>query len=76
MDSWMNGTKVALIQNWGPPTRVTDDGQGGEILVYDRANYIPNYYTGSHITITRSRSFYVNKDGIIYSWFCDGRRGY
>ncbi len=90
MDSWMGSTKAQLIQQWGPPTKTTDDGQGGEILIYDRTvtfpqipgqvynqPYNPNLYytTPQNRAVTRSRMFYVNKNGIIYHWLCQGREG-
>ena len=34
MNSWMGKTKAELFQKWGVPNTITDDGQGGEILVY------------------------------------------
>ena len=41
MDSWVGSTKAMLISQWGSPTRVADDGQGGEILVYDKTAIFP-----------------------------------
>ena len=91
MDSWMGSTKAQLIQSWGPPTKVASDGQGGEILIYDKSvsfaqspgqvytqPYNNNvYYTNPESNIiTRSRMFYINKQGVIYHWLCQGRQGY
>lgn len=49
--SWI-GTKLSdLIQSWGPPSRVVEDGAGGKIAVYDRSSsssggsYTPGYIT-------------------------------
>jgi len=91
MNSWVGASKAQLIQSWGPPNRTTDDGQGGEILIYDRTVTFPQmpgtvysqpygnnlYYTAPQsTTITRSRMFYVDKNGKIYHWMCQGRQGY
>lgn len=89
MDSWKGQTKASLLQVWGAPSKVTSDGQGGEILVFDDPTVFPQmgqvyanpvnrsaYYTTQPNVVTRSRMFYVNKDGIIYSWLCQGRQGY
>lgn len=90
MDSWVGSTKAILISQWGPPTRVADDGQGGEILVYDKTAIFPQmgyvysnpynssaFYTNSqNNVVTRSRMFYVNDKGIIYHWLAQGRVGY
>lgn len=87
MDSWMNQHKSELLKVWGIPTRTSDDGQGGEILAYERTKVFPQmgvasvhynnvYSTRTQNVVTRIRSFYVNKDGIVYSWLCNGRVGY
>jgi len=90
MDSWMGSTKAELILEWGTPTQTTSDGQGGEILIYDRTvafpqtpgqvytqPYDPNiYYSNPQSNVvTRSKMFYVDKNGIIYHWLCQGRQG-
>lgn len=91
MDSWLGSTKANLIQSWGPPNRTTNDGQGGEILVYEKsANlyqtpgtvYTQPYNNSIYYTqprnnvVTRSRMFYINNKGVIYHWLCQGRQGY
>ena len=82
MESWVGSHKSQLYQSWGPPHRVTEDGQGGEILIYEAyvntgqtPGYIaPNSYGGYRYTAPRqngynkSRMFYVNNRGIVYSW--------
>ena len=70
MDSWLGSSKVSLLQSWGPPIRTTSDGQGGEILVYERTASF------NGMVLTRQRNFYVNKDGKIYHYLCQGRQGY
>lgn len=36
MDSWIGSHQSAVIRAWGPPTRITTDGNGGKILIYER----------------------------------------
>jgi len=85
MSSWVGSTKGDLYQSWGPPSRVTDDGQGGEILIYESSvrlaqqpgtitsNYGQiNYTTPQNNGYVRSRMFYVNKEGKIYNWRWQG----
>ena len=90
MNSWLGSTKAQLIQSWGPPTKVTSDAQGGEILIYDKTVKFPQnpgsvyqgydnsiqYTNPESTTITRSRMFYVDANGKIYHWLCQGRQGY
>lgn len=81
MDSWKGSHYSDMMLNWGPPTYSTSDGIGGQILVYqyDRSGgQIPGYVTkfgGSvfytapqNVSYKAERMFYVNKNGIIYSW--------
>ena len=86
INSWVGKTKGEVYQSWGPPQSVTSDGQGGEILIYSstvRLNQTPgsvynNGYGGVNYTApqnnyyNRSRMFYVNSQGIIYSWRWQG----
>jgi hypothetical protein len=89
MESWMGLTKAELIHSWGPPARISSDGQGGEIYTYDKTvtmgqfpgnAYATNrgisYTNPMPATITRSRMFYIHASGIIYHWLCQGRQGY
>lgn len=64
MDSWLGKSKQSLYLSWGPPERTTDDGAGGEILVYLKNVYMPANQT----TYTMNKMFYVNKDGVVYHW--------
>ncbi|HEY2726381.1 MAG TPA: hypothetical protein VGI61_04355 [Parafilimonas sp.] len=81
MSLWVGKTKAELYQHWGPPNNKTDDGQGGEILIYSSVvnmgqNQGTLYNNGNDLTYTtpqnrqysRLRMFYVNSKGIIYSW--------
>lgn len=60
MQSWVGERESKLIAEWGPPPAVRDDGQGGRVLVYGNFN-------GAY------RMFYVNSNGVIYSWRWQGR---
>jgi len=64
MDSWLGSSTQTLIKEWGAPSRVTTDGAGGEVLVYERSTYL-SYYKVTYYTI---RMFYAHADGIIYHW--------
>lgn len=84
LNSWVGSTKQRLILSWGPPTSVSDDGNGGEVLIYDkRVNtgtttrgtaYINSDNTVDYNTrtyggvITRRYMMYVDKDEKIYHW--------
>ena len=64
MNSWLGHTKQELIMSWGPPARTASDGGTGEILIYAKQVYIPqwnmNYY--------EYKMMYINSDGKIYHW--------
>ena len=89
MDSWIGADKITLIQTWGPPNKITPDGQGGEIYIYDKTVNIGQFagsvyainnglsYTNPiPAIVTRSRMFYINPSGKIYHWISTGRQGY
>jgi hypothetical protein len=88
MASWMGSTKADLIQKWGPPTKIFSDGSGGEIYSYEVTINLGQtagsvygsgrslYYTSPQSrVVTRSRMFYINTSGVLYSWLCQGREG-
>lgn len=81
MDTWLGQTKHELIMAWGAPSKIMDDGNGGEILIYEyyRKGYqTPGTITGSDNKITYTnpennsyiarREFFVNSEGKIYHW--------
>ena len=86
MASWVGHSKQELYQSMGPPNNVTSDGGSGEILIYQ--TYVNmgqqpgqvynngyggvNYTTPQNSGYTRSRMFYVNSNGVIYSWRWQG----
>lgn len=86
MNSWVGSTQHDLILKWGPPTRTTSDGADGTILVYEytsNGGQIPGqayvgaggvvFYTAPQSTQrTATRMFYVNGEGVIYSWRWEG----
>lgn len=81
MASWVGRTKAELYQSWGSPSSKTDDGQGGEILIYaatvnlgqtpgqiyNNPDGSVRYITPQNNSYSRTRMFYVNSSGIIYS---------
>jgi hypothetical protein len=85
MQSWVGHHQSELIASWGPPDQISTDGKGGSVLIY--GSYVnlgqtPGQATinGNQITYTapqqngyrRTRMFYVDKDGYIYSWRWQG----
>jgi hypothetical protein len=83
MNSWVGKTKAELYKNLGKPNTITDDGQGGEILIYSSTenmgqntgtmysnggNGVNYYTTPQKRQYSRIKMFYVNKSGIIYRW--------
>lgn len=77
MDSWIGSTKQNLMMSWGPPARTTDDGAGGEILVYATQGYIPpstfydgygGYSTKPGVSFWDYKFMWVNSEGKIYHW--------
>lgn len=81
MDSWVGHHESELIQSWGPPDQVVPDGKGGSILIYSsyvnlgqspgvikQVGYITTYTAPQARGYNRTRMFYVDKDGKIYSW--------
>lgn len=49
LDSWMGHHYSGLIQSWGPPSGVYEDGQGGRVLVYSTevSRVLPGYAVAS-----------------------------
>jgi hypothetical protein len=64
MNSWLGSTKQNLVMSWGPPARTASDGGTGEILIYARQVYIPQY----NMNYYDYKMMYVNSDGKIYHW--------
>ena len=64
LNSWIGSTKQNLIYSWGPPARTESDGDGGEILIYARQIYIPQY----RMNYWDYKMMYCHKDGEIYHW--------
>jgi hypothetical protein len=86
MQSWVGHHQSDLIASWGPPQSTASDGKGGTILIYQ--SYVNLGQTPGQVTATgygnyyytapqqngygRSRMFYVDENGIIYSWHWKG----
>ena len=52
-----------VTERLGPPTRVTPDGKGGSIYVWEQ--WVP---TGWYNRELRTNAFFVDSKGIIYKW--------
>lgn len=86
MESWVGSHESDLIASWGPPQQVSDNGQGGKVLVYQ--NYVnlgqtqgvatSDGYGNTRFSMpqsrgyNRTRMFYVNEAGYIYSFRWQG----
>ena len=77
MESWIDHNKSELIKSWGPPSRVTSDGDGGKILIYEQSStsaYTLNNLFGIELdnpittinTRTQYYQFYTTSRGYIY----------
>lgn len=88
MEVWLGKDRASLIMAWGMPTRETDDGEGGSILIYESDEAIT---TGGHATTTfigtsaytsytppqthhykKRRTFRLDKNGIVISYAWKG----
>ena len=52
-----------VTEHLGPPTRVTPDGKGGRIYIWEQ--WVP---TGWYNRELRTNTFFVDSNGIIYKW--------
>jgi hypothetical protein len=82
MDAWVGQHQSKLIASWGPPTRTSIDGKGGSVLIYEKYvdfgqrpgtartdGYGRTTYTAPQQRgYIKNRMFYVDQNGIIYSW--------
>ena len=80
MSSWEGHHHSELRAAWGAPDREVSDGKDGKIIVYQfqrsggnygRVDQFGNFHS-RHTGYTAKREFYVNKEGIIYSWRWQG----
>lgn len=86
MQSWVGSHYSDLMLQWGPPTRSTTDGRGGQILIYEydrNTGQIPGTartnpdgsvsYTAPRSTgYVATRMFWVTAEGRIYNWRWQG----
>jgi hypothetical protein len=82
MKSWVGHRQEELYRQWGPPSRVIDNGQNGKIVMYvpDSINkegikpkYInaskpPEYIGPRNNEYKKTKSFYITPLGTIYAW--------
>ena len=86
LDSWKGHHQSELIALWGPPTKTYPDGKGGIILIYeyyrDLGQTPGRAYTDAWGNVkytypknrgyTANRMFYINENGVIYSYRWQG----
>ena len=52
-----------IIDSMGPPSRVTPDGRGGSVYIWER--WVDTGYGSGHVW---SNMFWADSNGIIYKW--------
>jgi hypothetical protein len=52
-----------IIDSMGPPSRVTPDGRGGSVYIWE--HWVDTGYGSSHVW---SNVFWADSNGIIYKW--------
>jgi len=69
MNLWLGEKKHKLIMRYGPPDKISEDGAGGEILVYI-TNYAAPFPANNTVnTISNAQQFkmyFITPEGIIY----------
>lgn len=81
MNWWAGHDKKELVLSWGPPQEITSDFNEGEILIYrwyasqqSLGAMLPLFGGGTlysapqDTSYTRTRMFYINQEGKIYSY--------
>ena len=66
LNSWIGHPQTELIEKWGAPTQVFDNGAAGKILVYDKKRV--QYQVIDTQDYTKSYQFHVNPEGKIFKW--------
>ena len=52
-----------VIDHLGPPTRVSSDGKGGSVYIWEQ--WVPSGWYNGYL---RTNEFFVDSNGIIYKW--------
>ena len=52
-----------IINSMGPPSRVTPDGRGGSVYIWE--HWVDTGYGSGHVW---SNMFWADSNGIIYKW--------
>lgn len=69
-NKWLKHPRSQLVQTWGQPDSIRNDGKGGEILIYkegvDYKSVMNSKYTGTQYSFRKE--MYVNADSLIYYW--------
>jgi hypothetical protein len=64
-----------VLKSWGPHQNIVEDGSGGKIFTWiDSRELAPAYLGGVPLPTSQtcSRSFFVDSNGIIYSYYFKG----
>ncbi len=58
------GQPISTVrEHLGPPTRVTPDGKGGSVYIWEQ--WVPTGWYGGYLW---TYTFFVDSNGIIYKW--------
>jgi hypothetical protein len=52
-----------IIDSWGTPSRVTSDGRGGNVYIWEQ--WVNRGYTNGYMRVT---TYWADANGIIYKW--------
>lgn len=69
-EKWMGESKNSFIKNWGPPVRVFNNAENGEILVYAEQVFVTDNSKDLGLageSYWNYNYLYVNKEGKIFS---------
>jgi hypothetical protein len=51
-----------VMDRLGPPTRVTSDGKGGNVYIWE------TWYSDGYNRYLRTNKYYTDSNGVIYKW--------
>ena len=82
MKSWVGHKENELYRHWGAPSKVTDNGNNGKIVIYVsdinnkdsiKLRYVSaglpvEYISPGNYEYKKTKSFYITPLGNIYAW--------
>ena len=76
MQKWVGKSVKEVVADWGNPTYVEPDNQGGKVLIYEQVvdwNQVQGPSNGSRQPMfQRARKIlFVNNEGKVYRWRTD-----